>query len=244
MRAASTIGRRRHEGSVGPSSARCQQMAEFDTMKSAAYVGAAGQAQPGRHQERAMRTYYDIDLTSRNITKRELHGEEIVRAGRYWIAKTLPRARGGDRRPAVAGESAHLLGRSVRGHELLEREPDERGLQEPAHRRHQGSQRRGQLQLRARTAESRRLHPARRRRRLGGHPLPERRHDRLRRRRAVPGQGQLRGPGDAAQEVRAAKSRSRSAGPSANTRACSAASRSATRTAGRLGCRRAAAWAR
>src|SRR5258706_3899956 len=58
-------------------------------MKSAAYFCAAGQAQPDRHQERAMRTYYDIDLTSRNITKRELHGEEIVRAGRYWIAKTL-----------------------------------------------------------------------------------------------------------------------------------------------------------
>src|SRR5256885_8724031 len=36
-----------------------------------------------------MRTYYDIDLTSRNIPKRDLHGEEIVRAGRYHIAKTL-----------------------------------------------------------------------------------------------------------------------------------------------------------
>src|SRR5712691_5981339 len=36
-----------------------------------------------------MRTYYDIDLTSRRITNRELHGEEIVRAGRYWIARTL-----------------------------------------------------------------------------------------------------------------------------------------------------------
>src|SRR6267378_2788089 len=36
-----------------------------------------------------MRTYYDIDLTGRGITKRELHGEEIVRAGRYWIARTL-----------------------------------------------------------------------------------------------------------------------------------------------------------
>ena len=36
-----------------------------------------------------MRTYYDIDLTSRRITARELHGEEIVRAGRYWIARTL-----------------------------------------------------------------------------------------------------------------------------------------------------------
>src|SRR2546426_6160381 len=36
-----------------------------------------------------MRTYYDIDLTGRSITRRELQGEEIVRAGRYLIAKTL-----------------------------------------------------------------------------------------------------------------------------------------------------------
>src|SRR6266850_6473506 len=36
-----------------------------------------------------MRIYYDIDLTGRAITSRELHGEEIVRAGRYLIAKTL-----------------------------------------------------------------------------------------------------------------------------------------------------------
>jgi aldehyde:ferredoxin oxidoreductase len=36
-----------------------------------------------------MRTYYDIDLASRLITRRELHGEDIVRAGRYLIAKTL-----------------------------------------------------------------------------------------------------------------------------------------------------------
>src|SRR3989442_15920621 len=36
-----------------------------------------------------MRIYYDIDLMGRSITRRELHGEEIVRAGRYLIAKTL-----------------------------------------------------------------------------------------------------------------------------------------------------------
>ncbi|MBI3637873.1 MAG: aldehyde ferredoxin oxidoreductase [Candidatus Rokubacteria bacterium] len=36
-----------------------------------------------------MRTYYDIDLTKRATTKRALHGEEIVKAGRYLIAKTL-----------------------------------------------------------------------------------------------------------------------------------------------------------
>src|SRR5207244_6602811 len=36
-----------------------------------------------------MRTYYDIDLTGRSITMRALHGEEMARAGRYLIAKTL-----------------------------------------------------------------------------------------------------------------------------------------------------------
>ena len=36
-----------------------------------------------------MRIYYDIDLADHSITHRELHGEEIVKAGRYLIAKTL-----------------------------------------------------------------------------------------------------------------------------------------------------------
>ena len=36
-----------------------------------------------------MRYYYDIRLGDRTIDKRELHGEEIVKAGRYFIAKTL-----------------------------------------------------------------------------------------------------------------------------------------------------------
>ena len=36
-----------------------------------------------------MRIYYDINLDDHSITSRELHGEEIVRAGRYLIAKTL-----------------------------------------------------------------------------------------------------------------------------------------------------------
>ena len=36
-----------------------------------------------------MRIYYDIRLSDRNITKRELEGEAIVKAGRYFIAKTL-----------------------------------------------------------------------------------------------------------------------------------------------------------
>src|SRR3989442_15757986 len=40
-------------------------------------------------QEPSMRIYYDIDLGGRTIAKRELHGEDVVKAGRYLIAKTL-----------------------------------------------------------------------------------------------------------------------------------------------------------
>jgi aldehyde:ferredoxin oxidoreductase len=36
-----------------------------------------------------MRTYYDIHLNDRTVQKRQLAGEEIVKAGRYLIAKTL-----------------------------------------------------------------------------------------------------------------------------------------------------------
>ena len=36
-----------------------------------------------------MRTYYDIHLNDRTLDKRELNGEEIVRAGRNLIARTL-----------------------------------------------------------------------------------------------------------------------------------------------------------
>src|SRR6266542_2717290 len=36
-----------------------------------------------------MRAYYDIRLNDRTITKRELDGEAVVKAGRYLIAKTL-----------------------------------------------------------------------------------------------------------------------------------------------------------
>jgi aldehyde:ferredoxin oxidoreductase len=36
-----------------------------------------------------MRTYYEIRLNDRSTTRRELHGEAVVKAGRYLIAKTL-----------------------------------------------------------------------------------------------------------------------------------------------------------
>ena len=36
-----------------------------------------------------MRTYYDIQLGDRTITKRELTGEDLVKVGRNHIARTL-----------------------------------------------------------------------------------------------------------------------------------------------------------
>src|SRR5438477_8100506 len=36
-----------------------------------------------------MRTYYDIRLGDRTVAKRELAGEDLVKVGRYLIAKTL-----------------------------------------------------------------------------------------------------------------------------------------------------------
>ncbi|MEL6152264.1 MAG: aldehyde ferredoxin oxidoreductase N-terminal domain-containing protein, partial [Chloroflexota bacterium] len=36
-----------------------------------------------------MRKYYDIDLGTRDIAEKQIDGEDVVRAGRYHIAKTL-----------------------------------------------------------------------------------------------------------------------------------------------------------
>ncbi len=36
-----------------------------------------------------MRTYIDIDLADRSVTRRQLEGEDVVKVGRYLIAKTL-----------------------------------------------------------------------------------------------------------------------------------------------------------
>ncbi len=36
-----------------------------------------------------MRKYLHINLKTRSIETKELNGEELARAGRYWIAKTL-----------------------------------------------------------------------------------------------------------------------------------------------------------
>src|SRR5207247_9298343 len=42
-----------------------------------------------RKEAASMRIYTDINLADRTITRRELHGEAVVKAGRYLIARTL-----------------------------------------------------------------------------------------------------------------------------------------------------------
>jgi aldehyde:ferredoxin oxidoreductase len=44
---------------------------------------------PEHDEERSMRKYHEIRLDDHTITTRDLHGEDIVKAGRYLIAKTL-----------------------------------------------------------------------------------------------------------------------------------------------------------
>ena len=36
-----------------------------------------------------MRTFYHINLSDQSVKKQQLEGEEVIRAGRYLIAKTL-----------------------------------------------------------------------------------------------------------------------------------------------------------
>ena len=114
-----------------------------------------------------MRKYHDIRLDDQTITTRELHGDDIVKAGRNLIARTLLELGAATVDPLSPAEPAHLLGRAVRGLELLQRQPHERRLPEPAHRRHQGSQRRRLLLLRPRPAGGRRLHACTAPRRAG-----------------------------------------------------------------------------
>ena len=197
------------------------------------------------NQESSMRRYLDIDLNNRTITSRELHGEEIVRAGRYLIAKTLLElgaatvdplspARIRSSSPPVPSRASSFS--NANRTSVGCKSPLTGGIKE-ANGGGSFSYGLGQLKIAGFTLHWRLAE-------LGGHPLQEGRHHRLRRRRAVPGQGQLRGPGPCCTRSTARRSPSRSAAPWASTRACSPASPSATRTAGPRGSPRAAAWAR
>jgi hypothetical protein len=104
-----------------------------------------------------MRTYYDIQLNDRTIVKRELEGEAIVKAGRYFIGEVRKAVTTSERwaevdsgqtgqfppRPAVAVN----IGLSFRG--LLALELPTRTLQLLPHEFIEAQDRRKPAQLRA-----------------------------------------------------------------------------------------------
>ena len=187
-----------------------------------------------------MRTYYDIDLTSRNITKRELHGEEIVRAGRYWIAKTLLEFGAATVDPLSPANPLIFSAGPFAGTSFSNANPRTAAARVPlggikeANGGAASAMGSGQQKSRASPCGAASwvvIHF----RKDGAIDFDDP--------RPYLGKGNFR-PRRCGTRSTAAMSRSRSAGPSANTKVCSAASRSATRTAGPRGCRRAAAWAR
>ena len=108
-----------------------------------------------------MRTYYDIELSDRRVEARELHGEAIVRAGRYLIAKMLLEMRVAGVDPLSPENPLIFSAGPFAGTAFSNANPHKRGLQEPAHGWDQGGERGRYLRLRARPAGNLRIDPAR-----------------------------------------------------------------------------------
>ena len=149
-----------------------------------------------------MRIYYDINLTDRTIAKRDVQGEDNVRAGRYFIAKTLLELGAATVDPLSPANPLIFSAGPFAGTSFSNANRTSVGCKSPltggvkeANGGGTFSYGLGQLQIAGFT-----LHGASPE--LGGHPFQEGRHHRLRRRHAVPRQGQLRGGGDAARAVR------------------------------------------
>ena len=149
-----------------------------------------------------MRHYLDIDLATRTVESPRTERAGIRRGRPLFHRQDPAEGRRRQGRSAVAGQSADLLSGSLRRHQLLQRQPALGRLQEPADRRDQGIERRRHLCARHGPSADRRLHPAQRLGRLGRHPYRQGRRVQLGYGRALHGQGQYRGCGPAAREIR------------------------------------------
>ena len=179
-----------------------------------------------------MRTYYEIQLNDRSTTRRELHGEAVVRAGRYLIAKTLLEHGAATVDPLSPGDPLIFSAGPFAGTSFSNANRTSVGCRSPLTGGIKEANGGGTFSYALGQLEDRRVHAARRLAGVGGAALQEGRHARLRRRRAVSRQGQLRGEDDLLRARYGKKvCGSRCAVPSADARACSAASPSATRTA-------------
>src|SRR5256885_12103543 len=91
-------------------------------------------------QEPFMRIYYDIDLGGRTIAKRELHGEDVVKAGRYLIAKTLVGMGAATVEPLSPQNPLIFSAGALSRHKLSHPQSPHRGLPRPPHARGHGGQ--------------------------------------------------------------------------------------------------------
>ena len=109
-----------------------------------------------------MRIYYDIHLSDRTITKRELQGETIVKAGRYFIAKTLLELGAATVDPLSPANPLIFSAGPFAGTSFSNANRTSVGCKSPLTGGIKEANGGGTLQLRPRPAEDRRLHPARR----------------------------------------------------------------------------------
>src|SRR2546422_11265686 len=82
-------------------------------------------------QEPFMRIYYDIDLGGRTIAKRELHGEDVVKAGRDLVAKTLVEMGAATVEPLSPQNPLIFSAGALSGTSLPHAHPHSRGFQSP-----------------------------------------------------------------------------------------------------------------
>ena len=109
-----------------------------------------------------MRNYLHIDLNNRTVESIEQDGEELVRVGRYLIAKTLVQENIAGVDPLSPDNPLIFSAGPVCRHQLLQCQPHQCRLQEPADGRYQGSQCRRHVRCGAGPTAPVWIYPARR----------------------------------------------------------------------------------
>src|SRR2546426_8329810 len=89
-----------------------------------------------------MRTYYDIQLGDRTVTKRELAGEDLVKVGRNHIARTLLELGAATVDPLSPANPLIFSAGALAAPSLFHTHPTTRRCQNPPTRRRQEADRR------------------------------------------------------------------------------------------------------
>ena len=189
----------------------------------------------------SLRNYLHIDLNSQTVKAVEQRGEELVRVGRYLIARTLVEENIAGVDPLAPDNPLIFSAGPFAGTNFSNANRTSVGCKTSVNGGRQGSQCRRHPGCCSRPVAPVGIYPARRVRRLGHYPSQERRQLQFRPCRRIHGQGQFRDGPRCCMINTAKKSAWPCAGPSANTRDCWPASPSAIPTGVLPGWRRAAA---